>query len=156
MTQGLTEKEKLFCFFYANLPSPRQAAAKAGYRRAERTAAKLLMREEIQQEIQRQRAGCGMDAVKAGLHQLAFGSCKDAVKLLFEEEPPENDTLEQMDFFNVAEIKRPKNGGMEVKFFDRAKAMDQLVNLQEREQAGESPLFEALRQGAKSLWEGDS
>jgi len=66
--------------------------------------------------------------VKAGLHRLAFGSISDAVKLLFLEDAPAPDELANLDLFHVAELKRGKNG-VEVKIFDRFKAMELLAGL---------------------------
>lgn len=64
--------------------------------------------------------------VSEGLRHLAFGEIKDAVSLLFESEEKILEGLPQLDLFNVSEIKRVKGGGMEIKFFDRLKALDKL------------------------------
>ena len=66
--------------------------------------------------------------VKTGLSRIAFGSINDAVALMFDD----NVTREQImkaDLFNVAEIKRVKGGGVEIKFRDRQKALEKLVEL---------------------------
>ena len=49
-----------------------------------------------------------------------------AISLLFMENPSV-DKLKTMDLFSVAEIKRPKDGAMEIKFFDRLKALEKLL-----------------------------
>ena len=85
-----------------------------------------------------------------GYEKLAFGSIEDAVRLLFCEEAG-SELLSQLDLFNIAEIKRPKGGGMEIKFFDRLKAMEYLNELGRMEQAGQSPFYQALEEGARSL-----
>jgi hypothetical protein len=64
--------------------------------------------------------------VRAGLERIAFGSANDAAYLVFSEEIPEPEKLEKLDLFNVSEIKRVKGGGVEVKLFDRQKAMERL------------------------------
>ncbi len=86
-----------------------------------------------------------------GYERLAFGSIQDAVKLLFcEELDPE--WLSGLDLFPVSEIKRPKGGGMEIKFVDRLKAMERLEELGGADPGGE-PLLRALDEGARALWE---
>lgn len=63
--------------------------------------------------------------VLTGLHKLAFGKVNDAVRLVFAEEvSPE--MLSGMNLFNVSEIKRDKGGGVEMRFFDRQKALERL------------------------------
>lgn len=64
--------------------------------------------------------------VSEGLRRLAFGEIQDAVSLLFESEEGIIAKLPQLDLFNISEIKRVKGGGMEIKFFDRLKALEKL------------------------------
>ena len=61
------------------------------------------------------------EKILQGYERLAFGSTADAVRLLFVEDISRQ-ALRNMDLFAVAEIRRPKNGGMEIKFFDRIQA----------------------------------
>lgn len=86
--------------------------------------------------------------VKKGYETLAFGGIEDAVRLLFSEDPKPED-LEGLDLYNVAEIRRPRGGGMEIKFFDRIKALECLERLEA--EAGQPSLFEALEAGARAL-----
>lgn len=87
---------------------------------------------------------------KQGYQRLAFGSIADAVKLLYMESPDPH-TLEQMDFFCISEIRRPKDGAMEIKFFDRLRALERL-ELSESTGCGKaSPFYEALEEGARAL-----
>jgi hypothetical protein len=37
--------------------------------------------------------------------------------------------MESLELFNVSEIKKPKGGGIEIKFFDRLKALEHLEAL---------------------------
>ena len=67
------------------------------------------------------------EEVVEGCRRLAYGSCNDAVRLLFCDEACED--LAKMDLFNVSEIKRPKDGAMEIKFYSRFEAMERLVQL---------------------------
>jgi hypothetical protein len=88
-------------------------------------------------------------SVKSGLEKIAFGRVNDAVRLLFGEEP-EPKELERMDFNNIAEIRRLKDGGLELKFYDRMKALECLKSLSENG-AGQSPLCRALEQCAQTM-----
>ena len=77
-----------------------------------------------------------------GYQRLAFGSAADAASLLFEENPS-REALGKMDLFLVSEIRRPKDGAMEIKFFDRARALEKLASLSmERESSGS--LYDAI------------
>ena len=67
--------------------------------------------------------------VTEGFRRLAFGDIQDAVALLFESEENILSSLPRLDLFNISEIKRQKGGGMEIKFFDRLKALDKLSEL---------------------------
>ena len=91
--------------------------------------------------------------IKRGYERLAFGSIADAVRLIFTEEP-DLAALSKMDLFNIAEIKRPKGGGMEIKFFDRIKALQCLeaLNVEGGEQL---PLYRTLQECARSFKEND-
>lgn len=91
--------------------------------------------------------------LQAGFERLAFGNVTDAVRLLFAEEiDPE--VLEKMDLFNVAEIKRLKNGGMEIKFADRLKALQCLEQLRS-ESGDDNTLYQALEASASMLREAE-
>lgn len=50
-----------------------------------------------------------------GYRRIAFGNISDAVKLILESDGDRLDA-EKLDLFNVAEIKKPRGGGMEIKF----------------------------------------
>lgn len=69
-------------------------------------------------------------SVISGLKRLAFGSCSDAVYLVFADELPPPDVIDKLDLFNVSEIKRVKGGGVEVKLFDRLKALEKLFEFE--------------------------
>lgn len=73
----------------------------------------------------------------AGYQRLAFGSICDAISLLYKSDPSKED-LEGMDLFLVSEIKRPKDGSMEIKFFDRLKALENSVPAESMKQAPNS------------------
>lgn len=121
----------------------------------EKAALRLLRRQDIAQEIARidkQREATQKD-ISIGYQRLAFGCISDAVKLLFSDEiSPEE--IERMDLFNISEIKRKKGGDIEIKFFDRLKALERLddMHMSSREDE-ESSLFTAIEKSAKALRE---
>ena len=86
-----------------------------------------------------------------GLKRLAFGNCSDAVYLVFADELPPSDVIQSLDLFNVSEIKRVKGGGVEVKLFDRLKALEKLFELEnsfcDRDKAND--LIKALSDSAE-------
>ena len=156
MKKGLTEKEKLFCSYYALSGDARGCAARAGYCISPaKTAAKLLARADIRAEVERlekERKPFSAQAEK-GLYRLAFGSVADALKLMLCEESLSAEEIEKLDLFNVSEIKRPKGGGIEIKFFDRLKAMEKLAQSGGGTENSESSFIRALSEGAKLLSE---
>lgn len=158
MKKSLNEKEKLFCVYYAASGDARGSAARAGYGISpSKTAAKLLARADIRAEIERlekERNALNAQAEK-GLYRLAFGSVADALRLMLCEDTLTAQEIEQLDLFNVSEIKRPKGGGMEIKFFDRLKALEKLAQLTGGSENAESSFFKALSEGAKLLSEED-
>lgn len=86
--------------------------------------------------------------VKSGYEMLAFGGIEDAVRLLFLDRP-DSAELERMNLFNIAEIHKPPSGGMEIKFYDRIKAMECLERMEA--EAGQFALYDALQAGAEAL-----
>ena len=136
---------------------PAEAAEKAGYIFSEKNGLRLMKRDDIREEIgrlQKQRKNESRTLYQ-GYYRLAFGCVSDAVRLLFTEELTQKD-IGQMNLFNISEIKRKKGGDIEIKFFDRLKALDRLseMALQSAED-GEGSIFSAIEKGAKAL-EGES
>ena len=128
-------KSKLdpFCCNYVLLGSIEEAAVRVGIPRenALSEGIELLKTEEAQQLISQLRQLLSdSGSVAAGLKRLAFGSCSDAIYLVFADELPPASIIEKLDLFNVSEIKRVKGGGVEVKFFDRLKALEKLFELE--------------------------
>ncbi len=90
--------------------------------------------------------------VTEGLRHLAFGDIQDAVTLLFETEEGILSSLPSLDLFNVSEIKRQKGGGMEIKFFDRLRALEKLreiIDTDERQSC--ISFYEALEKSASNI-----
>lgn len=152
MKNKLSKKEEAFCRYYAQLRSPRQAAYLAGYKALPAlNGAKLISRQEIRQQIEKlDRENDSLTQAKAGFRHLAFGPVADAIKLI----DGERGELESLDLFMVSDIKIPKGGGMEIKFFDRLKALEALAAL-EAVGSGESslPFYKALESSAKLISE---
>lgn len=152
MEKLLNSKEKLFCTYYCLNRNAREAAARAGYVFAEKSAVKLLKRQDILSEIEKQssqRKATTSD-IAAGYYRLAFGCVSDAVNLIFCEDNLPTD-FDKLDLFNVADIKRQKNGCIEIKFFDRIKALEKLENLCSNVGDTGSSFYTAIEKGATAL-----
>lgn len=122
-----------FCCNYVMLGSVEEAAEKAGFPRETALAEGIaLLRTQECRELIAQLRELLSDSgsVAAGLKRLAFGSCSDAVYLVFADELPPAGVIEKLDLFNVSEIKRVKGGGVEIKLFDRLKALEKLFELE--------------------------
>ncbi len=149
----LNSREMLFCQFYAECLNGREAAYKAGFTVCpEINARKLLKKKSIRDAIEQisREIQITQKEVKAGLHRIAFASSADAVKLILSENPSELD-VEALDLFNVSEIKKPKGGGIEIKFFDRIKALEKLGDITEtsaEQTAGCASFYQALEMSA--------
>ncbi len=156
----ISSRERLFCQNYVRMGNVREAAARSGYLLfPEKNGQKLIHQDRIQEEILRIHRWAGQytagTKAAAGYERLAYGGISDAVKLLFSEEvSPEE--LETMDLFGVSEIKRPRGGGMEIKFFDRLKALEKLQQLSAEGQEGQSAFLSALERGASAVNGGDA
>lgn len=158
-------KEKSFCYYYHHLRNGKEAAVRAGYPpdSAEKKANCLLQKEEIQfqiaeydKEFQREKL---RNDVIAALRRFAFGPVEDGVKLMMNGEQ-ETEILDALDLFSVTDVKRSKDGITEVKFADRFKALEHLMELcggvDSKDDA--AALYRALEQGAGTVekTEGDA
>lgn len=86
-------------------------------------------------------------SVRSGLERLAFSRCNDAVALAFS--PPDaisQSRIRKMDLSCIASIKRDKDGGVDIKLFDRGRALEALMRLDESEShaGGAQELISAL------------
>lgn len=147
MQKNLSAKEALFCEYLKILASPREAAARAGFPFPERTALRLLRKEAVKAEISKR---LPLPDAADGLRRLAFGSICDAVYLCTSGETLTREELEKLDLYSVSELKFGKGGTIEVKFFDRIKALSMLCS-QEGDSGSAEPFYKALMEGAKSL-----
>ncbi len=91
--------------------------------------------------------------IKAGLERLAFGSINDTVKLAFSDEPMSEAQISSLDLFNVSEIKRIKGGGVEIKLFDRQKALEKLWEIENSADFSSSAdsFYSAIIKGANAI-----
>ncbi len=141
----LKGKEKEFCVCFAETGDAELSARLAGFSNNPASKGmKLLARDDILNEIERligKRKKIAKLLAFAGYCRLAFGDTADAVSLLFDKNPADAD-LSALDLFMISEIKKPKDGSVEIKFFDRLKALEKLENLSGENTADN--LFDAI------------
>ncbi len=150
---NLTAKEKAFCSHFAMCGDAVLAATLSGYgEKSQKKSMELLSKAEIVAEINRISSLCrqtAKDLAFFGFQRLAFGSIADAVSLLYMDKP-DVEQLKSMDLFSISEIKRPKDGAVEIKFFDRFKALEKLSGDRDDE-SGATPIYDAIIKGAVAL-----
>ncbi len=132
MQQETKALQRLFCYYYAQSGNIEDAAIKAGFPQSQaivcglKALSQKWCRELVEKLGQSENAS---KLVETGLKRLAFGSANDAVKLMFCEQAPLPEEIAKLDLFNVSEIKKIKGGGVEIKLFDRQKALEKLYEL---------------------------
>lgn len=158
--KNLTKKETDFCRWYVRLRNPREAAQRAGYSiMPEYAALRLLAKKHIREKITELEKEIRADQslVSAGLQRLAFGSISDAVKLILSAGNDISPDVDALDLFNVSEIKYTCGKGMEIKFFDRLKALERLGDITDSEgRSSALSFYEAIERSAKRDAEGDA
>lgn len=151
--RNLSSREREFCRRFVSCGDFEEAAKLSGYLTDPKSKSQeLLSREDVVCEIRRLsalRRQTVSELAQAGYQRLAFGSIADAVSLLYMENPTLSE-LKSMDLFSVSEIKRPKDGSMEIKFFDRLKALEKLCE-EHKEESGATPVYDAILRGALAL-----
>lgn len=150
----LAKKEEEFCRYYAVLGNPREASIRAGFTvMPEYRAMCLLAKKGIVKRIRELEKENPADEnlVSAGFRRLAFGSCADAVKLILSCAEGNVPDIDSLDLFSVSEIKYTCNKGMEIKFFDRLKALEKLSEISESGRSGAGLAFyEAIERSAET------
>ncbi len=158
-TKKLTKKEADFCSMYVRLRNPREAAIRAGFTTLpECRAVSLLSKKSIRQKINELEKEALADEalISAGLQRLAFGSVTDAVKLILSADKNTSPDIDSLDLFNVSEIKFTSGKGMEIKFFDRLKALERLSLIsQSGNDLGAMSFYEALERSAGNKTESE-
>lgn len=152
--KGLTHREYLFCNNYVNSGDVKRSAEAAGYKvEPELAGNKLLQRDDISAKIDElygQKKRNLLYKACRGYEKLAFGGISDAIKLIYSENiSPEK--VCKMDLFNVAEIKRPRDGMLEIKFFDRFKALEKLQQLDFLGANQNTSFYDAIEGSIKSI-----
>ena len=153
MEKPLTRQEELFCLYSAARYSPKEAAARAGYKNPETAGLRLLSRPHIAERVG---ALCqkhiDRKEIEAALRRLAFGGIGDVIRLITAPDVAELE-FDKMDLLQISELKYSKNC-VEVKLYDRIKALQALVQLAETAaEGGEGGFFEALNKTAGRLGE---
>ncbi|MEE0264102.1 MAG: terminase small subunit [Acutalibacteraceae bacterium] len=150
----MTKKEDKFCCYYASNGNARISAVMAGYTaNPEQLGQQLLMRDDVLDKVKKYRNTRFEDLrfmALLGYERLAFGSIADCIQLLYMDKP-DLQTLEAMDLYMISEIKRPKDGAMEIKFFDRLKALEKLSEAQQASGENSIPFYKALENSAEIL-----
>lgn len=148
----LTKKELDFCRLYVRLRNPREAAIRSGFTlMPEYRGISLLSKKQIREKITEleKESLANNTLVSAGLQRLAFGSVSDAIKLILSVNDNTSPDIDSLDLFNVSEIKITNGKGMEIKFFDRLKALERLSDLScDERDNGAVSFYEAIERSA--------
>lgn len=93
-----------------------------------------------------------VDAVCSGLKRLAFSPANDAVRLALYGQNLSSLELDQLDLFCLSELKYGDKG-VELKFFDRQKALELLYNIASSadEEQKERSFYDTLEESAALL-----
>ena len=154
----MTKREERFCCYYSSNGNVRMSAVMAGYtNNPEQAGQELLMRNDISikvKEYRNMRLNDLQFMALLGYERLAFGSIADCIQLLYMEKPDVK-ILEGMDLYMISEIKRPKDGAMEIKFFDRIKALEKLSEAQQNSEENSLPFYKALENSAEMFNSGE-
>lgn len=148
----LTKKELDFCRHYVRLRNPKEAAIRSGFTLLpEYRGVAMLSKKEIKDKITELEKECSATSqlVSAGLQRLAFGSISDAIRLVLSVNESSSPDIDSLDLFNVSEIKITNGKGMEIKFFDRLKALERLADLScDDRDNGALSFYEAIERSA--------
>ncbi len=181
----MTLKEQLFCHYFVQLQNHKEAAIKAGYQpaKADVVGVKLLAKKYIKKQIDNimleNRKKNLLQKSIAGFERLAFGSVSDSIELikLISDEVLEKDLknigdhqgcdeknercflkdFSELDLFNISEIKKSKGGTVEIKFFDRFKALEKICEISQMasEHSQTTNLIDAIKQSAQAISNSD-
>lgn len=163
MANKLKQKEQLFCYYYSKLQNSKESAIKAGYgvSSAEKQGDRLLQRADIAKAIKVLQKKFEFESLKqaviAGLQRLAFANTNDSIRLILNGKEELSQLVDRLDLFHIAEIKMPKENAIEIKFFDRFKAFERLLEIvnQQEDTKSSSGFFNALENSASKLSKGE-
>lgn len=153
-SKKISKKENKFCEYYTETGDIKESAVRAGYKNnPEKTGIELLYTEKISNKIKKlyeiKKKNLIYQTI-VGYEKLAFGNISDCIKLLFCENLNFND-LKKMNLFNISEIKKPKDGSMEIKFFDRMRALEKLEQIDNLKNSEKEPFYYALENSIKNF-----
>lgn len=149
--------KKLFLYYFMKLRNVREAAISSGIPEDKAFAEGMkILRSAYSRNNMRKlntQDYINQGQIKAGLERLAFGSINDVVKLAFFDEPMTDKQISSLDLFNVSEIKRVKGGGIEIKLFDRQKALEKLWEIDNSADFSSSAdsFYSAIVKGASAI-----
>ncbi len=153
----LTKKELDFCRHYIRMRNPKESAIRSGFTiLPEYKGISLLSRKDIREKITEleKESPATSTLVSAGLQRLAFGSVSDAIHLILSVNENISPDIDSLDLFNVSEIKITNGKGMEIKFFDRLKALERLAELScDDRESGALSFYEAIERSAANQTE---
>jgi hypothetical protein len=94
----------------------------------------------------------------SGLARLAFEPVNDAVRLMARMETMTDREIAKLNLLAVSEIRRLKDGALEMKFFDRLKAFELLASYTARPEgsASATSFYAALENAAKTVCDADA
>jgi len=152
--ENLNRKKRIFCYHLVETGNPYEAFSLANMKDEKESIPKLMLDDSIRNEIAKiyeyKKQSLSMKA-GIGYERLAFGEIFDCVKLMFIKDI-DDFQLSNMNLFNISEIKRLKDGTMEIKFFDRMKALEKLEQIESRKSNSEIlPFYSALENGIGNL-----
>ncbi len=142
---------RLFCCYYARLGDVYESAIRSGFppETALADGMSIINQTKYHRLINNlmSKNVSYKDVVMTGLERLAFGRANDAALLVFSEESPTVQQINSLDLFNVSEMKKVKGGGVEIKLFDRQKAMERIYEYasEENTSAAASNLIDAIK-----------
>ena len=153
----MKKKEKLFCRLTAVTGDPRTAAQRAGYKRPDEAWPELISRPDTAAEIRRvtrEVGGVLKETLLCAACRQMSAENTDAVRLLYHEQMSD-EALSGLNLSGVAEIKRTKDKSVEIKFFDKVKALSVLNGPGGigADSAASGGLLEAMRLSARALRE---
>ena len=90
--------------------------------------------------------------VIAILKRIAFNPLQDSINLLFLNEDDAKEKISELDLFCVSEIKKPKDGSLEIKFMDRYRALEKLLEISNSDNGAQTlqSLYKALNNSTQN------
>ena len=82
------------------------------------------------------------------LYELALGRANDAIELVYRQDLNEEDVRE-LNLVTVAEFRRSNLGSVEIKFIDRVKALEALIDLLDSDNDGTEELLRQMLAGGE-------